>query len=68
MTNRTAAARRWANFKPPGLPEAEKHADALRKLARMTPDQVFTKSVEAGIHNADGTLTDHYRASKPPQR
>jgi hypothetical protein len=62
-TKRTAAeaASRWAGFQPPALPEADKLKQAVESARKMTPSQVLQVSISAGIHNADGTLTQKYR-------
>jgi hypothetical protein len=31
----------------------------------MTPDEVLAISVQAGIHNPDGTLTEKYGGKEP---
>lgn len=51
----------WATYKPPELPEAEQFRQALERVRRMTPEEIFQSSVDVGIHNPDGTLTEHYR-------
>jgi hypothetical protein len=54
-------AARWATFEPPKLPEANKLKAAVERARKMTPKQVLQVSVSAGIHNADGSLTEKYR-------
>ena len=56
-----APASRWAGFQPPPLPEADKLRSAVEAARRLTPRQVLQVSINAGIHNADGTLTSKYR-------
>jgi hypothetical protein len=56
-----APASRWAGFQPPKLPEADKLKVAVETARKLTPTQVLQVSINAGIHNADGTLTAKYR-------
>jgi hypothetical protein len=47
----------------PELPphaNAKVHARIMRKLARMTPEEIFQTSVDAGIYTKAGKLTKHY--------
>jgi hypothetical protein len=39
-----------------------KLAGLLETAKELTPDEVFQSSVAAGIHNADGSLTENYKA------
>ena len=55
-----APASRWAGFRPPELPEADKLRAAVEAARKLTPREVLQISVNAGIHNADGTLTRKY--------
>ena len=57
----TTPAERWAAFQPPRLPEADRIEAAIERLSHMTPEQVFQTSVHAGVHQADGTLSEAYR-------
>jgi hypothetical protein len=57
----TEPASRWTNFQPPALPEAAKLKRAVESARRLTPREVLQVSISAGIHNADGTLTQKYR-------
>ncbi|MEO8903848.1 MAG: hypothetical protein ABI488_16165 [Polyangiaceae bacterium] len=57
-------AERWAAFQPPRLPEADRLDAAIARLSHMTPEQLFQTSVHAGVHQADGTLTEDYRDKK----
>ncbi len=41
---------------------------ALRELARAPIAKLREIAVAAGIYNADGTLTDYYRADSRPPR
>lgn len=43
---------------------AEAHERVMARLTKMTPAEIFQTSVDAGIHNPDGTLTKHYAPSK----
>ncbi|HYQ41001.1 MAG TPA: hypothetical protein VER11_03515 [Polyangiaceae bacterium] len=54
-------ASRWADFKPPQLAEADKLRAAVEAARKLTPREVLQVSIDAGIHNADGTLTSKYR-------
>lgn len=51
----------WKTFEPPPSPHQPAFDAALLKLKSMTPQEVFQSSVDAGVHNPDGTLTEHYR-------
>ena len=53
-------ASRWISFQPPELPEADKLRAAVEAARKLTPREVLQISVDAGIHNADGTLTRKY--------
>lgn len=57
----TRKASRLATFQPPKLPEAKKLQAAIKSARKLTPRQVLRVSIEAGIHNADGTLTAKYK-------
>lgn len=57
----------WAHFEPPALPEEQQLRAAVERAAKMAPHQVFESSVKAGIHNPDGTLTEHYQSKPPPK-
>lgn len=57
----TTPAERWAAFQPPRLAEASKLKLAVEAARKLTPRQVLQVSINAGIHNADGTLTPKYR-------
>jgi hypothetical protein len=56
-----APASRWSEFQPPPLPEADKLRSAVEAARKLTPREVLQVSIKAGIHNADGTLTEKYR-------
>lgn len=56
-----APASRWAEFQPPPLPEADKLRSAVEAARKLTPREVLQVSINAGIHNANGTLTSKYR-------
>jgi len=56
----SSAEARWAGFQPPPPPHAAKHSATLQRVQRMTPDEVFRSSVDAGIHRHAGDLTDGY--------
>ena len=58
---KAAPASRWAGFQPPPLPEADKLRSAVEAARKLTPREVMKVSINAGIHNADGTLTSKYR-------
>jgi hypothetical protein len=57
------AATFWATFKPPPLREAAALKAAVDAARRLSPAEVLRISIDAGIHNPDGTLTEKYRAS-----
>jgi hypothetical protein len=57
----TPAAARWAGAELQQTPEQRRFEKALASVRSMTPQQVFQASVDAGVHNVDGTLTEHYR-------
>ena len=48
-------------FTPPPHANAEAHARLMKRLATMTPHEVFLTAVRAGIYTPDGQLTEHYR-------
>lgn len=52
---------RWVGAELRRTEEQARFERALSRLRSMTPEQVFQASVDAGVHNADGTLTEHYR-------
>lgn len=54
---------RWALIAPVPLPEAYDHDAARQRIRSMTAEAVKQTFVDAGIHNPDGTLSDHYRDS-----
>jgi hypothetical protein len=50
-----------------GLPHAAELQRAVERVKSMTPGEVFQASVDAGIHNPDGTLTDEYKPPNEPE-
>jgi hypothetical protein len=54
-------ASRWAGFHPPQLAEADKLKAAVEAARQLSPRQVLQVSIDAGIHNPDGTLSNKYR-------
>ncbi|MGV3622446.1 MAG: hypothetical protein ACO1OB_16630 [Archangium sp.] len=61
--SRKHAAKKSSPQLPPH-PDAEAHERVIKRLGQMTHEQIFQLSVDAGIHNPDGTLTKHYAPSK----
>ena len=51
----------WSKWVPPPHPTAESHKVAMKRLRNMTPEELLQTSVDAGVHNPDGTLTDKYK-------
>jgi len=51
----------WVGAELRQTEEQARFERALSRLRSMTAEQVFQTSVDAGVHNADGTLTEHYR-------
>ena len=49
----------------PPHPNAEAHERFMKKLSRMSDEQIVQSSVKAGIHTADGRLTDRYAQPSP---
>ena len=41
------------------------HDRIMDELKRMSAAEILARSVEAGIHNKDGTLTDRYATGTP---
>lgn len=62
MSRKTA--KKPVELKMPPHFGAEAHERLMKRLAKMTPAEIFQTSVDAGIHNPDGTLTKHYAPSK----
>lgn len=60
----TPQENRWVGAELRPTEEQARFERALSRLRNMTPEQVFQASVDAGVHNADGTLTEHYRGPK----
>ncbi len=54
----------WSDFEPPPIENAETIAAALKRVKKMTPDEVLQSSVRLGIHNHDGSLTPEYGGKK----
>lgn len=44
--------------------ESYNFAEAVNAAQQLTPQQVLDISINAGIHNPDGTLTEKYQESK----
>jgi len=51
----------WVGYDPPALPEADRLKQVVAAARQLSPREVLRISIEAGIHNEDGTLTKRYR-------
>ncbi len=64
MTRRSNAIEKEVLRRLPPAPGADAHARLMKRLSKMSAQEIFQTSVDAGIHNPDGSLTKHYRTPK----
>lgn len=64
MSRKNVTVRKPVELKLPPHVGAEAHERLMKRLAKMTHEEIFQTSVAAGIHNPDGSLTRHYAPSK----
>ena len=57
----TPQEKRWVGAELRQTDEQVRFEKALELVRRMSADEVFQQSVQAGVHNPDGTLTDPYK-------
>lgn len=64
MSRRTSELDKEVLRRLPPAPGAEAHARLMKRLSKMSAEEIFAMSVASGIHNPDGSLTKHYRTPK----
>lgn len=58
----------YDDFGRPLDPETRERRANLKKLLQLSSEEFFAFLVEVGIHNPDGTLTEHYRDDGEPSK